>query len=641
MLTLLLLLSIAKSGTAQYAGQHPEMIKVPDQIKEKAYSFDLSDVKLLDSRFKENMDRERKWMLSLPVDRLLHSFRVNAGMLTERKDSKTKMPQALGGWEALDMELRGHSIGHLLSGLSFQYASTGNEVFKRKIDSLISGLAEVQQVLNEDGYLSAFPQNYIDRNIKGQAVWAPWYTLHKIVAGLVDAYWYAGNKQSLDVANRMASWAYRKLTGLSPEQIALMLRNEFGGMNEAWYNLYSITGNPGHKKLGDIFYHKAALDPLAEKKDQLNGMHANTFIPKVVGETRAYELSGDEKYKTIATFFWDDVIRNQTYVTGSNSDKEHFIKPGKISENITGYTGESCNTYNMLKLTRHLFTWTADEKYAEYYERALYNHILGQQDPQTGMVCYFTPLAPGAFRLYSTCDSSFWCCVGSGFESQSKFGEAIYYHNDHGVFVDLFIPSELTWKQKGIKIRQVTRFPEEPTTTLTIESAAKEKMALYLRYPSWATSGVNVLVNGRKFKVANKPGSYITIDRIWKAGDKIEITYPMSLRLEPTPDNPKKAAILYGPVVLAGEMGTENMRKPAPYHDPSEPYEYYTVDYHIPTDIIHTLNIKGGTVSTWLTPINGESLIFKTGKNVAAKEIRLMPYYNIHRQRYVVYWDIN
>ena len=637
---LLLVLFIANKGSAQYAGQHKDAIKIPDKIAVQANSFDLSDIRLLDSRFKENMEREGQWMLSLPVDRLLHSFCVNAGMLTDKKDSKTKMPTPLGGWEELDMELRGHSIGHLLSGLSFQYASTGNEVFKRKIDSLVSGLAEVQQVLSEDGYLSAFPQNYIDRNIKGQYVWAPWYTLHKILAGLIDAYWYAGNKQALDVANHMASWAYKKVSALNSAQIATMLKNEFGGMNEAWYNLYSITGNPEHKRLGDMFYHSAALDPLAGKQDKLKGMHANTIIPKVTGEARAYELTGDEKYRTIASFFWDDVIHNQTYVTGSNSEKEHFIDAGKISRNITGYTGETCNTYNMLKLTRHLFTWTADEKYAEYYERALYNHILGQQDPKTGMVCYFTPLAPGAFRLYSTRDSSFWCCVGSGFESQSKFGEAIYYHNDHGVFVNLFIPSELTWKEKGLKIRQETKFPDEPTTRFYVENAPKDKMILYLRYPSWATSGVHLSVNGKQVKVDGKPGSYIVLNRMWHENDKIEVAYPMTLRLESTPDDPNIGAVLYGPIVLAGEMGVSGMQKPAPYHDPSDPYQYYNYDYHLPADITHSLNVKKRTVIDWLSPVAGEPLTFKTNKDVASKEIILVPYYNLHRQRYVVYWDI-
>lgn len=635
------LLMLPLGLSAQYVGQHQSQIKAEPKITVKAYSFDLQDVKLLDSRFKENMECEGEWMLSLPVERLLHSFRVNAGMPTNKKDSKTKMPIPLGGWEALDMELRGHSIGHLLSGLSFQYAATGNIVFKQKIDSLVSGLAEVQVTLNEGGYLSAFPQNYIDRNIRGKSVWAPWYTLHKIVAGLIDAYWYAGDTQALDVVNKMASWAWQKISPLNQDQLALMLRNEFGGMNEAWYNLYSITGNPEHKKLGDLFYHHAVLDPLAVGEDKLNKMHANTVIPKITGEARAYELTGDIKDKAIVSNFWDNVINNQTYVIGSNSDKEHFIEPGKISKFITGYTGETCNTYNMLKVTRHLFTWNADVKYADYYERALYNHILGQQDPKTGMVCYFTPLKAGAFRLYSTRDSSFWCCVGSGFESQSKYGEAIYYHNDQGVYVNLFIPSVLTWKTKGLKLRQVTAYPEDATTHLTIDSASAENLALYIRYPGWARSGATVKINGKNIKVNQPPGSYITLNRKWKIGDKVEITYPMTLHLEPTPDNPKIAAVMFGPVVLAGEMGTEAMPAHAPYHDAIDPYQYYDYDYNIPANLAHALKINEENVAEALKPVKGEPLTFKTTNTANGTPVILEPYYNLHRQRYVVYWDLN
>ena len=625
----------------QYVGQHKDQVSVTTKIQVKASSFDLEEVRLLDSRFKDNMDREGKRMLSLPNERLLHSFRVNAGMLTDEKNSVTKMPQPLGGWESLDMELRGHSIGHLLSGLSFQYASTGNEIFKKKADSLVAGLAEVQVALDEQGYLSAFPQKYIDRNIRGEKVWAPWYTLHKIAAGLIDAYWYTGNQQALDVVSKMASWAYKKVDTLSKEQLALMLRNEFGGMNEAWYNLYSITGNPEHKKLGDLFYHHAVMDPLALQEDKLNKLHANTVIPKINGEARAYELTGNEKDKTITTYFWDDIIKNQTYVIGSNSDKEHFIEPGKISKYITGYTGETCNTYNMLKVTRHLFTWDADVKYADYYERALYNHILGQQDPKTGMVCYFTPLKTGSFKVYSTRDSSFWCCVGSGFESQSKYSEAIYYHNNKGVFVNLFIPSVLSWKEKGFKLKQETNYPEEATTRLTVENPGSGAIQLYLRYPHWAVNGAAVKINGKNLKINQLPGSYIVLSQKWKKGDRIEITYPMSLRLEATPDNPKIAAVLYGPIVMAGELGTEGMRSPQPYHDPKDPYQYYDYDYHVPANLVHTLNSSGHRIDDYIKAVAGEPLTFKTVNKDKRGEVTLVPYYNLHRQRYVVYWDLD
>jgi len=619
------------AALAQYPGQGA----LPVAAAVKAYSFDLQDVRLLKSRSRDNMEREGRWMLSLPVARLLHSFRVNAGMLTLEKDSKTKMPQPLGGWEALDMELRGHSIGHLLSGLAMQYASTGDARFKVKGDSLIKGLAEVQEALGSSGYLSAFPEHYIDRNISGQAVWAPWYTIHKLVAGLIDQYWYAGNHQALEIVTRMADWAYKKISPLKEEQVAVMLRNEFGGMNEAWYNLYAITRNPRHKALGDIFYHKAVLDPLSRGEDKLAGMHANTVIPKITGEARDYELTGDKKAAAIAQFFWDDVIRNQTYAIGSNSDKEHFIEPGAISKHLSGYTGESCNTYNMLKLTRHLFTWTADVRYADYYEQALYNHILGQQDPSTGMVCYFTPMLSGSYKLYSTWDSSFWCCVGSGFESHSKYGEGIYYHDDKGIFINLFIPSVLTWKEKGFVLRQETAYPEEETTRLIIDSvSATSGVALYVRYPSWATSGAFVKIDGKEQPVAIHQPGYITIERKWKKGDVVEVRYPMSLRMVPAPDDPAVAAIAYGPIVLAGEMGTKGMRKPD--HDPRDPYEYYDYDYAVPANLEHTLHIQGRKLSDCLKP-DGRPLEFVMDTGI----VRLKPYYDIHRERSVVYWNID
>jgi uncharacterized protein len=628
------------AAPAQYVGQQAARVAAATKAPIQAYSFDVQDVRVLDSPFKDNMDREGRWLLSLPTERLLHSFRVNAGLLTDKKSSPTKMPRPLGGWEALDMELRGHSIGHILSGLGLQYAATGNAQFKLKSDSLVAGLAKVQQALNEGGYLSAYPQQYIDRNIAGTSVWAPWYTLHKLFAGLTDAYWLTGSQQALDVETRMADWAYQKVAPLPAAQREKMLRNEFGGMNDAFYNLYAATGNPRHKELAELFYHHAALDPLAQRQDKLNTLHANTVIPKIVGEARAYELTGNEQDKTIATFFWDTVVKDHTYAHGGNSDKEHFFEPGKIGQHLSGNTGETCNTYNMLKLTRHLFTWAPEARYADYYEQALYNHILGQQDPKTGMVSYFSPMLPGAYRLYSTPDQSFWCCVGSGFESHSKYGEAIYYHGDQDLYVNLFIPSELTWQARGVKVKQQTRFPEESTTRLTIETPKPVEMPLHLRYPAWATNGVMLKVNGKTVAVRQQPGSYITLSRKWKNGDQVELTYPMALRVVAAPDNPKKAAFAYGPIVLAGELGTEGMVGTAPYHDPAAPYQYYGYDYHVPAGLVHTLNTQTGRVTDWLQPVAGQPLTFQTTAATGAPGIRLVPYYQAHRERYVVYWDL-
>lgn len=612
---------------SQYPGQFSSHQIVKPQVQIKALSFDLQDVKLLDSRFKDNMDRDGKWLLRIDDNRLLHSWRVNAGMSTNARP--------LGGWEGLDVELRGHTVGHVLSGLALMFASTGDVAYKRKADSLVSALAEIQQVLNQGGYLSAFPQNLINRAIEGQPVWAPWYTLHKIMAGLIDMYQYAGNKQALEVVRRMSDWAFHKLEHLSLAQLAIMHRTEFGGMIEAAYNLYSISGSFNDKELAEFFYDHRVLDPVARKEDSLAGFHANTQIPKIIGEARGYELTGDTEKKTIAEFFWATVIDHHSYVTGGNSDNEFFFQPDQISKHISRTTTETCNTYNMLKLTRHLFTWTAEAKYADYYERALYNHILASQEPETGMVTYFMPFAAGTFKTYCDRDNSFWCCVGTGFESHAKYAEGIYYHDDNGIYVNLFIPSELTWKEKGITLMQQTRYPEEATTHLVMKKTGHSVAPLYIRYPAWATSGATVTINGKTVSISQKPGSYIVLNRNWQAEDKIDITFPMSLHLVATNDDPKVAAIVYGPIVLAGDMGTEGIEGTAPFaHD--------QLDFKntpVPEDVVSTLDLHGRETNDWLVPVSGKPLVFKT-VDAAPREITFVPYYQIDKQRYVIYWNL-
>ena len=620
-----------------YPGQHDGKVRLSVKGAVKAYAFDMQEVRLLDSPFREAMKRESGWILSLGTDRLLHSFRTSAGVYAGLEGGYSSV-EKLGGWESLDCELRGHTTGHILSGLAYLYASTGDKAYKLKSDSLIQGLAEVQNSLLENGqkgYLSAYPENLINRNIAGQRVWAPWYTLHKIYSGLIDQYLYCNNEQALDIVNKTAEWAYQKLMPLTEEQRSLMIRNEFGGVNASFYNLYSITGNPNHKKLAEFFYHNAVIDPLAEKEDSLHFKHANTFIPKIIGEARNYELHADKRSKEIAEFFWQTVIDHQTYCTGGNSHKEKFIPADKISEYLTGYTQESCNTNNMLKLTRHLFCWEADAKYADYYEKALYNHILGQQDPESGMVAYFLPLLPGAHKVYSTYDQSFWCCVGTGFENHAKYNEAIYYHADNGLYVNLFIPSELTWKEKGLKVRQETAFPEDGKVELTLHVEKDLKMPLYLRYPSWAKN-VEVKVNDKKVGIKQKPSSYMVVDRVWKDGDRVEINYPMTLEVTEANDNPEKFAITYGPLVLAGAMGTEGMEAPAPFSNPHLHNDYYTYDYKVPAGLKTGLKLDKKKLNRYIRPSDSEKLVFY----VSDGNIRLEPIHKIHRQRYVVYWDL-
>ncbi len=624
-------ISATLSAQSVYPGQHAGKIKKETVAPIRVESFDLKDVRLLPSRFRENMMRDSAWMTSIDVNRLLHSFRNNAGVWAGREGGYMTV-RKLGGWESLDCELRGHTTGHLLSAYALMYAATGSEVFKLKGDSLTAGLAEVQQALG-NGYLSAFPEELINRNLRATSVWAPWYTLHKLFSGLIDQYLYTDNQQALDVVTRMAGWAYNKLKPIDEATRQKMIRNEFGGVNESFYNLYSITGDERHQWLAQFFYHNDVIDPLKALRDDLGTKHTNTFIPKVIAEARNYELTNNETSRNLSDFFWHTMIDHHTYAPGSCSDKEHYFDPHQFSKHLTGYTGETCCTYNMLKLSRHLFCWTADEAIAGYYERALYNHILGQQDPETGMVAYFLPLLSGSHKVYSTKENSFWCCVGSGFENHAKYGEAIYYHNDKGIYVNLFIPSQVSWKEKGMTIRQETAFPAEETTSLIIHADKPVTTTVYLRYPSWSEK-VTVAVNGKKVSVTHKPGSYIAVTRQWKEGDRIEATYPMKLQLEPTPDNPKKAALLYGPLVLAGALGTEGMQAPAPYSDPALYNDYYTYNYHIPTGLNTSLQID---------PRNPGRTVQRVGKELkftTPQGDQIEPLYNVHRQRYVVYWDL-
>ena len=412
-----------------------------------------------------------------------------------------------------------------------------------------------------------------------------------------------------------------------------MIRNEFGGVNESFYNLYAITGDERYQWLAEFFYHNDVIDPLKEQRDDLGTKHTNTFIPKVLAEARNYELTQDNDSRKLTDFFWHTMIDHHTFAPGCSSDKEHYFDPQQLSKHLTGYTGETCCTYNMLKLSRHLFCWTGDAKVADYYERALYNHILGQQDPETGMVSYFLPLLSGSHKVYSTRENSFWCCVGSGFENHAKYGEAIYYHNDQGIYINLFIPSEVNWKAKGITLHQETAFPAEENTALTIQTDKPVTTTIYLRYPSWSKN-VKVNVNGKKVSVKQKPGSYIAVTRQWKDGDRIEANYPMSLQLETTPDNPQKGALLYGPLVLAGESGTEGMQSPAPFSDPALYNDYYTYNYHIPAELNTTLQIDRKHPGHSLQR-TGEELKFKTSQGNVLK-----PLYDLHHQRYVVYWDL-
>ncbi len=407
-----------------------------------------------------------------------------------------------------------------------------------------------------------FPESFIDRVEQGKPVWAPWYTLHKILAGLLDANRLCGNQQALAVAEKMADWVKFRVDHISPGQMQRSLNTEHGGMNEALANLYAVTGDTNYLALSAAFNQARVLDPLAQGEDHLNGLHANTQIPKIIGATREYEFTGDQKYLAMANTFWDSVALRRSYVIGGDSDHEHFFSTNDFARHLSTDTCETCNTYNMLKLTRELFELHPDAAKMDFYERGLYNHILASQDPETGMFVYLMSLKPGHFKTYSTPEDSFWCCVGTGMENHSKYADTIYFHDADSLWVNLFIASELSWPEKNLSVRQETKFPESDTTVLKFKADKPTAFALKIRQPAWITDGVKISINGQKQKIDSAPGSYLTLQREWRDGDTVKIQLPMKLHTEFLPGTTNEIALLYGPIVLAGELGTNGMPVP-------------------------------------------------------------------------------
>lgn len=596
--------------------------KVKPRVAILARPFPLKNVRLLDGPFKDAMERGRKYLHELEPDRLLHNFRVNAGL--------PSTAQPLGGWEEPKCELRGHFVGHFLSGCALMYAATDDEELRAKADGIVAELAKCQKALGKSGYLSAYPEEFIDRVIEGKRVWAPWYTLHKIMAGLLDMYTYCGNKQALDVLEKMAAWAKMRTDKLDDEAMQRMLKTEFGGMTEVLANLHAVTGNPDHLTLARRFDHKVIFEPLANHRDELKGLHVNTQIPKIIGAAREYELTGDKYYYEIATYFWDEVVNHRSYCTGGTSNYEGWQSdPGQMAGDLSNATHETCCTYNMLNLTRGLFAWSPEAKLADYYERALFNGILSTQDPETGMTMYYVPMASGWYKTFCTPRDSFWCCTGTGVENPAKYGDSIYFHDDNGIFVNLFIASEAKWPEKGVSLRQETRFPEAEGTTLILSCLKDISLDLRIRVPYWATKGMTVKVNGEAQEVAANPGSYLTLARTWKNGDRISVDMPLSLHLCRMPDDPKLAAIMYGPLVLAGELPTEELPKDAiygPYHAEGKPAP--APDFVAGTE----------DLTTWIQPVAGQPLTFQTVKAGRPSDITLVPFYLLFGKRYALYW---
>ncbi|MGC1391773.1 MAG: beta-L-arabinofuranosidase domain-containing protein [Bacteroidales bacterium] len=594
----------------------------PEVISFRVLPFSLNDVRLLDGPFLHATELDAKTLLNYEPDRLLSKFYSEAGL-------KPKADHYMG-WE--NETIAGHSLGHYLSACSMMYQTTGDKRFSERVNYIVEELKFLQDA-DGNGYIGAFPngkkileEQVAKGNIRSQGfdlngIWVPFYTEHKIMAGLRDAYHLCGNTVALEVEKRFADWLDGIVSPLNDEQVQKMLRCEHGGISETLADLYADTKDKKYLRISKIFYQKAILDSLKEEKDILPGKHCNTNIPKLIGLSRIYELTGDTTDRKAAEFFWQTVVNHHSYVTGGNGNEEYFGPEDKLRNRLGEGTTETCNVYNMLKLSEHLFEWRASARVADFYERALFNHILSSQNPETGNVTYNLSLEMGGFKDFQD-PFSLTCCVGSGMENHSKYGKNIFYHNDNELFVFQYIASVLTWKEKGITLTQKTSFPVEQRSVFEFKCENPVKLTLQVRYPSWAKNGFEIKVNNSLRRFFSQPGSFIPIERIWKTGDKVEINIPFSLRLESMPDDSNRVAVMYGPLVLAGDLG--------PVSDSASKDGMY-----VPVMMTDDRN-----PTAWMKPVEGKPNTFITFNTGRPRDIELKPFYTTYNRRYSVYWDL-
>ena len=612
---------LAASALAPFASAARPAAKaasVKEAVAAKAQPFDLASVRVLDSALQQMSAHNRDFLEGLEIDRLLHTFRLTAGF------ASTAEP--LGGWEKPTVELRGHFTGHYLSACAQMSVSDGDTLLRGHGNAVVAELAKCQKA-NGNGYLSAFPPSFFDRLKAGQKVWAPWYTIHKIMAGLLDMYVLAGDEQALHVVCGMAGWTKRWTDSLSDDDMARVLRVEFGGMNEVLYNLYAVTGVKDYAEAAHRFDHESFFAPLAEGRDNLKGLHANTNIPKIIGAARRYELTGDERYRRIAEFFWTQVAQHRAYATGGTSNDEHWRSdPDQLAAELSYSTQECCCTYNMLKLTRHLFGWSPEARYFDYYERAYVNGILGTMNPKNGLTMYYVPLATGYWKVFASPRDSFWCCTGTGVESFSKLADSIYFHDEDGLYVNLFVPSALDWEEKGVYIRQDTGFPRQGEARLQIRTAKPVKLTIRIREPYWTDGKMTApTVNGTPVK-AERAAGYWVFDRFWENLDELRISLPMKLHSQPMPDDDNLQAFLYGPMVLAGELGREGLTAEMQRGGDNPP------------ELTHPAAAPELGSGLPIEPVERSPMVFRT-KGVTP-EIRLIPFHQVVDQRYAIYWRI-
>jgi DUF1680 family protein len=643
------------------AESHAEPIK--NAVPFEATPLPLTAVSLTGGPLKLAQDLNAKYLLELEPDRMLAGYRVRAGLEPKA--------EGYGGWDDVrGRQLTGHIAGHYLSAVSLMYAATGNEEFKRRADYIVSELKEVQDK-HGDGYLGALlgtrpgaprregepreedladGRELFDRLSKGEirsggfdlnGMWSPWYTLHKTYAGLRDAYRFTGNKTALELEVRFSEWAERVLAPLNDEQIQQMLNTEFGGMNEIFVDLYADTGDKRWLDLSFKFEHHDVVDPLQAGQDNLAGKHGNTQVPKLIGSLDRFITSGDAKDLNAARFFWDRVVEHHTFATGGHGRDEYFGQADRLSDFTSGRTAETCNVYNMLKLTRTLFALKPDPRYAEFAERALFNHILGSIDPNDGSTCYMVPVGQGVMREYADMFRSFTCCVGSGMESHALHGDGVYYETPDQLWVTLYVPSTARWDAADADVAMETDFPLGDSASFTLKLEKPRELTVSFRRPSWAGQGFEIQVNGEPVIAAAAPGSFVDVKRTWKSGDRVTLTLPKTLHSEPLPDNSRRIAVMWGPLVLAGDLAGGNPNENGDDDDnqgqrrrrrrggrgAGDPPSFLAAD--MPVD-------------KWLarTSTGDEPPRFRSQEVGRSRDIEFVPFYLLHRRSYMAYVDL-
>ncbi len=602
---------------------------IADVSARAARPLPLSAVRLTGGPLKHAQELDAEYLLKLEPDRMLSYFRQRAGLEPKAKP--------YGGWDGGGRNITGHIAGHYLSAVSLMWAATGDKRFKERADYMVKELKEVQDK-HGDGFLCAMEggRECFDKVAKGDirsggfdlnGLWAPWYVLHKMYAGLRDAYRYTGHRTALELEVKFAEWAEQILSKLTDAQVQQMLNTEFGGMNEVMADLYADTGDRRWLDLSYRFEHRDVVEPLKRHQDSLPGKHANTQVPKLVGAADRFAYTGDPGDLIAAGFFWDQVVQHHSFATGGHGKAEYFAKPDMLSDRVDGRTAETCNVYNMLKLTRRLFSIRPDAHYAEFHERALFNHILASMDPEDGRTCYMVPVGRGVRHEYQNMFGSFTCCVGTGMESHALHGDGIYYEAGDRLWVNLYVPSTAEWKSAGVNLAMETDFPEGESATLKLNLKAPERFTLAMRRPAWAGKGFSVKVNGKAVNKLPEPGSYVELERTWKTGDEVALTLPKTLRLEPLPDNSRRAAIMWGPLVLAGDLGPENQK--------DLKRDALTWQLKVPVFVA-----AERPVSEWLKPIKDKPGQFRTDGVGRDRDVDFMSFYRLHRRTYAVYWDL-